>query len=745
MGKPSTISLTLAEYQWSVRKAYNAGVRAERKRFDAMLAEHLRQKQLGELNGTTELFKHQWSESKHPRDHGKFASKEGTARQEGGSDGGSQLGSDGARPAHVPGGVADPGAVPATHETVPSSVDTPAPLTAIPEEHLLDGLHSEVPPGLWQQVRESVVKAASVVHQRLVLATPAFLKLQHLLTRIESPDDLKQLGYTPLTSGVAGHTTPDALRDGVGIPGVLGARLVSHVLSKVVSWMKGEAAVGKAVDETDDSDAYSVLGSALSDALALLTSEFGGDAASVPDGGLVAAKLRAMEGKGEGKSAPPAKFSYVGVTLRGPVLEELQHVQSQIRDEDLGEDGRETEYHVTVRYGLHTDDAEDVRPILSGFGPVAMTFGKPTCFLGSESGKDYDVIILPVDSPDLHRLHGLLGPLPHTDTHPEYKPHLTIAYVKAGLGEKYANEIVYARTTFRETVNSVVFSNRLKEKTVIPLDVPPSAPPVDTAVIKGFDENEKRDESGKWTSSGGGEPGSAVPDDRTSRQANRDARRERATTARMHHDLNAPMVLPNWHEGETGESHQQALDEHLKAYDSHNTATRSHLAAAGATDKELAEFDKRVSRNRADLGRHAAKVTKHKGRRDAAEAALTAHDAKREEIESREPQEDERDDEEAFDAAHSAWETELDKHDDNRSDLEDRHADASDSHDEAAADYAADHAESIDHIGEHVSAVEDAIHGRIDEAEENDPEIEEEVAEEESEEDSSTDTSPRPA
>ena len=46
---------------------------------------------------------------------------------------------------------------------------------------------------------------------------------------------------------------------------------------------------------------------------------------------------------------------------------------------------------------------------------------------------EYDVVIIRVESEDLHTLYDLLGQLPNVETHSEYQPHVTLAYVKTWL------------------------------------------------------------------------------------------------------------------------------------------------------------------------------------------------------------------------------------------------------------------------------------------------------------------------
>ena len=71
--------------------------------------------------------------------------------------------------------------------------------------------------------------------------------------------------------------------------------------------------------------------------------------------------------------------------------------------------------------------------ITNSFGPVWMTIGRLSLFQQPE----YDVLKLDVESQGLERLNAELGKLPNTQTHDNYEPHLTIAYLKPGTGWKY--------------------------------------------------------------------------------------------------------------------------------------------------------------------------------------------------------------------------------------------------------------------------------------------------------------------
>jgi len=138
---------------------------------------------------------------------------------------------------------------------------------------------------------------------------------------------------------------------------------------------------------------------------------------------------------------PYGKYGCLMAPLTGEAAMAVLRAGALIADEDLAADGRCTDPHVTVRYGFHADVTEDdVRAAVAGFGPAELRLGAVSVF----ENVDADVVKFTVESADLRRLRGLTAKLPHTDTHPEYKPHATIAYVKPGLGRVYAERLAAA-------------------------------------------------------------------------------------------------------------------------------------------------------------------------------------------------------------------------------------------------------------------------------------------------------------
>jgi DNA repair protein RadC len=152
------------------------------------------------------------------------------------------------------------------------------------------------------------------------------------------------------------------------------------------------------------------------------------------------------------------EFSSTQIELPQKTAAAIKQLAADIPDADLAADGREKDPHVTIKYGIHDEDPAQIRKLLEGERPITVTFGETSFFPNGESNSG-DVLKADVDSPDLHRLNKkIAGAVANTDTHPEYKPHATIAYLKPGLGKKYAgDDSLVGRTV---TVRSVTFSSK---------------------------------------------------------------------------------------------------------------------------------------------------------------------------------------------------------------------------------------------------------------------------------------------
>lgn len=169
----------------------------------------------------------------------------------------------------------------------------------------------------------------------------------------------------------------------------------------------------------------------------------------------------------------PFEYASTQVNLSGDVAEKVLALAATIPDEVLSEKGRETAPHVTVKYGIDPsvtpesmfeviENSDTAKEIAERGG--TMTLGATAVFAGEE----YDVVYAIVDSPDLVTLNGIIAAgAQTTDTQPEYVPHVTLAYVKPGEGEKFTGDETLKGTII--TFDSLAFSDTEGNTTEIPL------------------------------------------------------------------------------------------------------------------------------------------------------------------------------------------------------------------------------------------------------------------------------------
>jgi 2'-5' RNA ligase len=170
----------------------------------------------------------------------------------------------------------------------------------------------------------------------------------------------------------------------------------------------------------------------------------------------------------EMKSGDMYDYGCVMVYLDIPNWEEIV---SSINHQDLylPEDptrGYETDPpHATILYGLHPEVTdEDVRNVVQSqnLSNIILDINGIDTF----QTKDYDVVKMDVKSDILNLLNREMSKLPHTTDYPDYRPHVTMAYVKSGQGKKYH------RPDFSHKFNNIkkiVYSKTNGDKIEIPL------------------------------------------------------------------------------------------------------------------------------------------------------------------------------------------------------------------------------------------------------------------------------------
>jgi hypothetical protein len=102
--------------------------------------------------------------------------------------------------------------------------------------------------------------------------------------------------------------------------------------------------------------------------------------------------------------------------------------------------------------------------------------------------RDQDVLKVNVHSPDLEHVNNVVKKLPNSFSFPNYNPHVTVAYLKPGTGEKYLSlkNPLEGRET---TLSGLVFSTPEKHISYIPLRAHRVEDIVELAAI-GYDPGE---------------------------------------------------------------------------------------------------------------------------------------------------------------------------------------------------------------------------------------------------------------
>lgn len=162
------------------------------------------------------------------------------------------------------------------------------------------------------------------------------------------------------------------------------------------------------------------------------------------------------------------KFGNVQVQIPDPLRTKIISAGKVIvKESSLAAEGREADPHVTVKFGIHTTDPLEVAKAVGSPGLVKLKIGKLSLFPDSGDG---EVLKLDIESEDLHKLNASLSSkLKVTDTHPEYNPHLTIAYVEPGSMGEYIGKGINGITGQSVTIPELLFSTRFDERFCLPL------------------------------------------------------------------------------------------------------------------------------------------------------------------------------------------------------------------------------------------------------------------------------------
>src|SRR5271166_728756 len=137
------------------------------------------------------------------------------------------------------------------------------------------------------------------------------------------------------------------------------------------------------------------------------------------------------------------------INVPSSVAQEIVRIgQKLIPDEYLAGEGRVTNPHVTVKYGVQPNE-QALRQAIAGRGSFPIMLGKTQVFVSSENNAGGIPVVVEVHAHELTSLHKLvgdsIGALP--DTLP-YIPHITVAYVKPEEAQHFAGSDAFDGISF---------------------------------------------------------------------------------------------------------------------------------------------------------------------------------------------------------------------------------------------------------------------------------------------------------
>jgi len=153
------------------------------------------------------------------------------------------------------------------------------------------------------------------------------------------------------------------------------------------------------------------------------------------------------------------KLGYVKLQLD---LSTLAKFQERIDKNDLDTKGLETDPHITLLYGLQPEVTEQqVKEKLKPINFSSVSLFNVSIFEGPADVLKFDV----EESGGVYEANKALCELPYTSDFPDYHPHVTIAFIKKGLGKKYVD--MFKNEKLNTPSKGVIYKNAGGQKFTI--------------------------------------------------------------------------------------------------------------------------------------------------------------------------------------------------------------------------------------------------------------------------------------
>jgi 2'-5' RNA ligase len=188
------------------------------------------------------------------------------------------------------------------------------------------------------------------------------------------------------------------------------------------------------------------------------------------DGDCRSMNQASLNGLAGGPSTPfPYGSIHAEIPEASPAAVAICSVQEEIAEEDLAGRGLNTgPHHITLRYGVQGEAISAIEALLATQGTIAATLCATSCFPPSAT-RDVAVIIATIECPELHVLHQRLGEVIEF-VEPTFacEPHVTVAYVRPEVAEKYVGNQITAGHRF--VISEAVIRTKSKGETTVTLN-----------------------------------------------------------------------------------------------------------------------------------------------------------------------------------------------------------------------------------------------------------------------------------